>query len=79
MLDLLPPVLSPVEPLPSVYPARGERPARVTLLAGWVQQAIAPRINWATLRVLATNGAEVVVPDARSCCGALSAHTGAIE
>jgi glycolate oxidase iron-sulfur subunit len=49
----------------------------VALLAGCVQQVLAPEINWATLRVLARNGVEVVIPRAQTCCGALAAHTGA--
>ena len=57
-------------------PAEGERRARVALLAGCAQQVLAPDINAATLRVLAKNGVEVVVPKNQSCCGALAAHTG---
>jgi glycolate oxidase iron-sulfur subunit len=37
---------------------------------------LAPEINWATLRVLAKNGVEVVVPRGQGCCGALMLHTG---
>jgi glycolate oxidase iron-sulfur subunit len=48
---------------------------RVALLAGCVQQALAPRLNAATIRVLARHGCEVVVADAR-CCGALPLHMG---
>ncbi len=40
---------------------------------------LAPEINWATLRVLAKNGVEVVIPRRQGCCGALAAHTGAGE
>ena len=49
----------------------------MALPAGCVQQTVAPEINWATLRVLAANGVEVVVPRGQACCGALAAHTGA--
>lgn len=77
MLELLPPRLSKAAPLPDIYPAHGNRRARVALLAGCVQQILAPEINWATLRVLAVNGVEVVIPKGQSCCGALSAHSGA--
>jgi glycolate oxidase iron-sulfur subunit len=51
----------------------------VALLAGCAQQVLAPEINWATLRVLAKNGVEVVIPRQQGCCGALAAHTGAGE
>ena len=62
MLALLPDRLPAAAPLPAVVPARGPRRARVALLAGCVQQVLDPDINHATLRVLAANGVEVVVP-----------------
>lgn len=76
MLDLLPATLPKAEPLPALYPAEGTRRARVALLAGCVQQVLSPSINWATLRVLARNGVEVVIPPQQGCCGSLSMHTG---
>ena len=77
MLSLLPDGLPPAtRPLPPVYPAEGQRKARVALLAGCVQQVLAPEINWATLRVLARNGIEVVIPKQQGCCGSLMMHTG---
>jgi glycolate oxidase iron-sulfur subunit len=76
MLELLPERVPKSKPLPEVFPAQGERRARVALLAGCAQQVLAPDINWATLRVLAKNGVEVVIPKGQSCCGALAAHTG---
>ncbi len=78
MLDLLPASLPPAQPLPEIYPAIGPRRARVALLAGCAQQVLAPDINWATLRVLALNGVETVIPWNQGCCGALAAHTGAL-
>ncbi|MCB0154498.1 MAG: glycolate oxidase subunit GlcF [Anaerolineae bacterium] len=79
MLDLLPAELPPAHPLPEIYPAKGERRARVALLAGCAQQVLAPEINWATLRVLAENGVETLIPKRQNCCGSLSMHTGAAE
>jgi glycolate oxidase iron-sulfur subunit len=76
MLNLLPDELPAAQPLPEIYPAQGQRRARVALLAGCVQQALAPQINWATLRVLAKNGVEVVIPRGQGCCGSLGLHTG---
>ncbi len=77
MLSLLPDHWPPnARPLPRVHPAGGKRRARVTLLAGCVQQVLAPEINWATLRVLARNGVEVVIPEGQGCCGALMIHNG---
>ena len=66
-------------PLPAVHPAEGPRRARVALLAGCAQQVLAPDIGWATLRVLARNGVETVVPRAQGCCGSLALHAGAAD
>jgi glycolate oxidase iron-sulfur subunit len=77
MLRLLPGRLPPRQRLPEVVPAQGARRARVALLAGCAQQVLAPDINAATVRVLARNGVEVVIPRDQGCCGALAMHTGA--
>jgi glycolate oxidase iron-sulfur subunit len=79
MLDLLPDAVPKPHPLPAVFPARGERRARVALLAGCAQQVLEPEIGWATLRVLAANGVETVIPPAQGCCGALALHAGESE
>lgn len=76
MLTLLPEQLATDSPLPAVYPAQGTRRARVALLIGCVQSVLRPNLHWATLRVLARNGVEVVIPPQQGCCGALSAHIG---
>lgn len=65
--------------LPERVPARGERRARVALLAGCVQRVFFPQVNEATLRVLSAEGCEVVVPRGQGCCGALSIHAGREE
>jgi glycolate oxidase iron-sulfur subunit len=59
-----------------VTTARGERRARVALLAGCAQQVLDPDINVATIDVLTRNGVEVVVPESQGCCGGLAWHTG---
>ncbi len=79
MLALLPEKMPPARSLPAFYPAEGTPRARVALLAGCVQQALAPDFNWATLRVLAKNGVEVVIPAGQECCGALGMHQGESE
>lgn len=79
MLELMPRTLPPSERLPARYPAQGERRARVALLAGCVQNVLAPDINWATLRVLSANGVETVIPAGQGCCGSLAMHTGAAD
>lgn len=76
MVDLLPTELPSAPPLPELFPAEGTRRARVALLTGCVQQVLAPMINWATLRVLARNGVETVLPRGQGCCGSLSMHIG---
>ncbi|MBI4242173.1 MAG: 4Fe-4S dicluster domain-containing protein [Candidatus Rokubacteria bacterium] len=75
---LLPEVRSASEraPLPELVPAKGARRARVAQLTGCVQQVVFGPHNRATARVLALNGAEVVVPRGQGCCGALHAHAG---
>ena len=62
--------------LPEFMPAAGERRARVALLAGCVQRVYFPGVNEATIRVLAAEGCDVIVPRAQGCCGALSLHAG---
>jgi glycolate oxidase iron-sulfur subunit len=76
MLDLLPAEAPPIDQLPAVVPAMGQRRARVALLAGCVQQVLAPSINRATIDVLTHNGVEVLIPAAQGCCGSLALHTG---
>jgi glycolate oxidase iron-sulfur subunit len=79
MLALLPTRLAPAAQLPERTPARGQRRARVALLAGCAQQVLAPEITAATIRVLAANGVEVLVPPGQGCCGALALHAGEID
>jgi len=67
------------ERLPGRVEATGPRRARVGLLAGCVQGAFFPGVNTATLRVLAAEGCEVLVPAEQGCCGALSLHAGREE
>lgn len=79
MLSLAPKSVPPAASLPKVAPAKGERRARVALLAGCAQQVLEPDINLATIDVLTRNGVEVIVPEAQGCCGGLAWHTGDIE
>ena len=76
MLGLIPRQLALSVSIPEFTPAKRLRRGKVGLLAGCVQQVIAPEINAATIRVLAENGFDVVVPKGQGCCGALSMHTG---
>ena len=63
----------------TVYPAVGAPKYRVVLLAGCVQQDLAPQINAATIRLLTRHGCEVVTPEGAGCCGALTQHLGQTE
>ncbi|MGH2514218.1 MAG: (Fe-S)-binding protein, partial [Ktedonobacterales bacterium] len=53
-------------------PARG----RVALFAGCVMSTVFAETDRATIRVLAANGYEVIVPEGQGCCGALAVHAG---
>jgi glycolate oxidase iron-sulfur subunit len=64
---------------PTVFPAEGARRARVALLTGCAQKALAPGINAATIRLLTRLGCEVVVAPGQGCCGALTHHMGKTE
>jgi len=68
-----------VKPLPEFTPAKGERRARVAVLAGCVMQVLFQRVNRATVRVLAENGCDVLVPRAAGCCGAFHMHNGYLD
>jgi glycolate oxidase iron-sulfur subunit len=62
---------------PQTFPALGSRrQGRVILLAGCVNDILAPQINAATIRVLTRHGIEVVIADGAGCCGSLVHHMG---
>ncbi|MEV4642088.1 heterodisulfide reductase-related iron-sulfur binding cluster [Actinoplanes sp. NPDC049548] len=75
-LESLAPRLSAVPRPPRLVPAAGSRRAVVGVLTGCVQSAFFPDVNSATIRILAAEGCDVVVPPAQGCCGALSVHNG---
>jgi glycolate oxidase iron-sulfur subunit len=64
-------------PLPEFTSARsGRARGRVALIAGCVQRSFFPNVNAATIRVLAAEEYDVLVPPGQGCCGALSLHSG---
>jgi glycolate oxidase iron-sulfur subunit len=75
-MEALLPKLPQSESIPAVTPAGGEKRRRVGLLLGCVQREFLPRVNAATVRVLAAEGCEVVAPPEQPCCGALLVHAG---
>jgi glycolate oxidase iron-sulfur subunit len=64
---------------PVLVPAEGERRHRVGLVLGCVQRLFDPAVNTATIRLLAANGIEVVIPPDQGCCGAVTHHQGELE
>ncbi len=75
-MEALTPTIGDRPVLPVRTPAVGARRAVVGLLAGCIQREFMPEVNAATVRVLAAEGCDVVVPAGQGCCGALSAHNG---
>jgi glycolate oxidase iron-sulfur subunit len=78
-MEALAPRLGRMRRLPVRTPAAGPRRRTVGLLTGCVQGTFFPDVNAATVRVLAAEGCDVVVPRGQGCCGALSAHGGREE
>jgi glycolate oxidase iron-sulfur subunit len=64
------------ERLGTVVPPVGPRKYRVAFFAGCIANLSFARLNDATVRVLARNGCEVVIPAEQGCCGALHVHAG---
>ncbi len=62
--------------LGTVIPAVGTRRYRVAFFAGCIANLAFARLNDATVRVLARNGCEIVIPGDQGCCGALHVHAG---
>jgi len=65
--------------LPAITPALGQRRYRVGFISGCIMDQVFRDINEASIRVLAANGCEVVVPRDQRCCGALHVHSGEAE
>jgi glycolate dehydrogenase iron-sulfur subunit len=59
--------------------ATGTTRRHMGLVTGCVQRVFFGDVNEATVRVLTSEGCDVVAPSTQGCCGALSLHTGQIE
>ncbi|MGH2369310.1 MAG: 4Fe-4S dicluster domain-containing protein, partial [Chloroflexota bacterium] len=57
-------------------PAQGERRYTVGMISGCIMPLAFAPTDEATVRVLAANGCDVIIPQAQRCCGALAAHSG---
>jgi glycolate oxidase iron-sulfur subunit len=58
------------------FAAIGARKGRVALLAGCVNDVLAPQINAAAISLLTRHGIEVVLAPGADCCGSLVHHMG---
>ena len=88
LLKLLPARLAAMEALLPRVPTRlfsrlppaavADKPGRrrVGMLSGCVQQVFFQHVNTATVRVLAAEGCDVIIPEDQACCGALMLHSG---
>jgi glycolate oxidase iron-sulfur subunit len=63
-------------PLPEHVAAEGTARLKVGVLTGCVQSVFFPEVNAATVRVLASEGCNVFIPQEQGCCGALMVHAG---
>jgi glycolate oxidase iron-sulfur subunit len=59
-----------------IHPAAAARNGRVALLAGCANEALAPSITQATIRLLNRYGIEAVISPDETCCGSLAHHMG---
>jgi glycolate oxidase iron-sulfur subunit len=75
-MESVAPPISPIEVLADRIPAVGAPRGVVGMLTGCVQSVFFSQVNSATVRVLAAEGFDVVVPKGQGCCGALSSHSG---
>jgi glycolate oxidase iron-sulfur subunit len=62
--------------LPSRVRPNSKPRRRVGMLSGCVQRVFFSTVNAATMRVLAAEGCEVIIPPGQPCCGALMVHSG---
>nr|WP_248930840.1 (Fe-S)-binding protein [Paenibacillus hamazuiensis] len=60
----------------TLYPAAGEKVARVGMFRGCIMDILFTDTNVNTVKLLAECGFEVAIPDSQTCCGALHAHSG---
>ncbi|MFD2706100.1 (Fe-S)-binding protein [Salibacterium lacus] len=78
--------LVPAQPSPKERKARSRRVkpdgvsvAKVAFFTGCVMDSVFFRTNQNTVELLRLSGAEVILPENQTCCGALHAHAGKID
>jgi glycolate oxidase iron-sulfur subunit len=76
--QMLPPMSDPIftPPETGIIPAKTGTKYRVAMFSGCIMSLAFAKVNEATVRVLARNGCEVVIPQTQICCGALNLHNG---
>jgi glycolate oxidase iron-sulfur subunit len=79
VMEALLPDVGKIEKIEEITTAERGTRRRVGLMLGCVQRTFFSHVNAATVRVLAAEGCEVVVPREQPCCGALLVHTGEEE
>ncbi len=68
---MLPRIGAPLrQQLPELIPARGEKRGRVAFFLGCVMSLMYSEVSRQTVRILAHQGFEVVIPKETKCCGA---------
>jgi glycolate oxidase iron-sulfur subunit len=81
-LEMLLPPLPPAgqrHQFAEVWPAEGTEQAKVAMLTGCVMQVMQTHVNESTAHVLTRAGCQVAAPKSQVCCGAMHAHTGAMD
>ncbi|WP_026702507.1 (Fe-S)-binding protein [Salibacterium aidingense] len=76
----------PAQPSPKERKQRNRRvkpdgtsTAKVAFFTGCVMDSVFFRTNQNTVELLRLSGAEVILPEKQTCCGALHAHSGKVE
>lgn len=62
--------------LSGIRPAAGSKKMRVGVFLGCINDHMFAEVNIAMVRVLQRLGAEVVIPESETCCGAIHHHMG---
>lgn len=78
---VLPDISSPLsrKKMSKHYYVKGPKKITVGFITGCVMNAIFQNINNETIHLLTLAGAEVIIPETQTCCGALHAHAGKMD
>ncbi len=74
---MMPELHPPLRPqLPEVIPAEGEQRGRVAFFLGCIMTLMYPEVSRQTVKVLTSQGFEVITPKQQKCCGAPHLNEG---